>query len=697
MVRLTTQPTSGVDLLTQYCASGAPDVFAQIMRAYGGMVFSVCLKVTGDAADAEDASQATFLTLAVQCKTGAKISYLGPWLKKVAKRSSLDLVRSRKRRTRRENITAEGRPEFYATHPGARSADGEISQIIHSELDELPAKYRMPLVLHYFGGLSHTEISSEMRCTPAALGVRLHRGRKMLGKRLRARGVTLDGAALGVALAASVHQSLGEHFIHTTTAAASMAWSRPGFAAASALGAALPGSLGIVPQLVQEVARSMAHARLKMATFALALSITMLGGAAEAVRHLPASIRPSFDFLSPARALENLFRSVTPTPRAAVDESSGKSAVAQATSKSEQNQVDVDYAPRVVIPAPLTAATQQPPVRYSPVLALRIPTVTPPLSTHMAEQIKASQARANANNAAQPQPRLSVTAAPEPTENRSTANVRPADTSTSDGATSPDRSPQNLEPVAAISGTHGDGTSGVALSTFVPSNLGYTTASVNAPNSVPLAQSRSAEGSGTIMAAGVNPMPAHSVADGTVSEDVLQAIVNDSLMLRPNDLFVCAADREYSWSDSAVGIEKGGVHSIQFTLTDVAAPGVLSIERLSRKTTLAPARPLGHTFIGLWGVRTEVDYASLNMTVHYDEALAQSLGLQEDVLKLWVYSGDSWLRINDSTFARDLTNHTLSGDGKMVQFIGVSAPEPSLLGVLGILAGGLLRRRRRAR
>ncbi|HEX8343050.1 MAG TPA: sigma-70 family RNA polymerase sigma factor, partial [Tepidisphaeraceae bacterium] len=220
MVRSSTQtPTNGVDLLTQYRVTSSPAVFEQIMRSYGGMVFSVCVKVTKDPADAEDASQAVFLTLAVQCKTGAVIRYLGPWLKKVAKRTSLDLVRSRKRRTRREQVTAANRPEHDETHPSAKSEHGELSTIIRGELDQLPSKYRLPLVLHYFGGLSHEEISLEMKCTPAALGVRLHRARKMLGKRLTDRGVSLAGTALSAALVASVGTCISDRFIRQTSTA----------------------------------------------------------------------------------------------------------------------------------------------------------------------------------------------------------------------------------------------------------------------------------------------------------------------------------------------------------------------------------------------------------------------------------------------------------------------------------------------
>src|SRR6516165_10162764 len=76
--------------------------FEEIVRRYAGMVYSVCLRVTKDKHDAEDATQAVFLTLALQAKRGAQIKALGPWLQQVAKRLSLDLRRSKSRRQNRE-------------------------------------------------------------------------------------------------------------------------------------------------------------------------------------------------------------------------------------------------------------------------------------------------------------------------------------------------------------------------------------------------------------------------------------------------------------------------------------------------------------------------------------------------------------------------------------------------------------------
>jgi len=49
------------------------------------------------------------------------------------------------------------------------------------KLDKLPAKYRLPLILHYFGGLKPEDMAKELGCKPSTLGVRLHRGRKAAG------------------------------------------------------------------------------------------------------------------------------------------------------------------------------------------------------------------------------------------------------------------------------------------------------------------------------------------------------------------------------------------------------------------------------------------------------------------------------------------------------------------------------------
>ena len=90
------------ELLAEFKATGDQHAFEEIVRRYAGMVFGVCLRTTKNTHDAEDATQAVFLSLAAQCKTGDGVKYLGPWLQQVAKRVSLDIKRSKKRREARE-------------------------------------------------------------------------------------------------------------------------------------------------------------------------------------------------------------------------------------------------------------------------------------------------------------------------------------------------------------------------------------------------------------------------------------------------------------------------------------------------------------------------------------------------------------------------------------------------------------------
>lgn len=695
MIRLVEQPsTKGISLLENYRATGSPDAFAQIMRAYGGMVFSVCVKVTKDAADAEDASQATFLTLAVQIKTGTTIKYLGPWLKKVAKRSSLDLVRSRKRRSRREAITAENRPEHYGVLPGRRSEETELQQLIRTELDHLPAKYRMPLVLHYFGGMSHEQISREMNCTTAALGVRLHRARKMLGKRLTERGITLESSALGLAIAASVQYFVSDRFIHSTTSAMmTMSTGRPVGMGALALGSHIPPSLGVVPQLVQEIAQSMARARMKYATVALTLSITCLGGAAEAVRHLPESIRPNLEFLAPSKAIENFFRWNVSVPRMQETSPAERPQVA-AVEPAEPTPGDEypAFAPFVSIKPPTARPTHQ-------VLALQFATPVPPISTHTA-------------NLLQSKPRADVDASP---------TIRTTSLARVDAGppAARDASPTRTTSTAPGTGSVGRAESAPAEPQFAAPTPSPAPADPNAgavAHFVPPPSALRKSSSNLDRVAGVDiltpnllgdtdaPIPAGpeiltlASAGGTLNGFASGHCTADWLTLRPGDLYVHPGDGTYAWSDAPNGILPGGVNSATVSIHGASGFGVLNIEKLANNTTLAPDRPDGHTFIGIWSVESMLDYSGIDLSVRYDEVLAESLGKREEILKLWVYDGTEWVRIMDQTFARDLENHLLSGSwtNGTIEYFGVSAPEPSA--VFGLLVTGgsaLLRRRRR--
>jgi RNA polymerase sigma-70 factor (ECF subfamily) len=186
--------------------------FEQIMRRYAGLVFRVCYNVTRNTHDAEDATQAVFLALYNRLQAGEEIAHIGGWLQQVAYRMSLDFQRGKKRRLVREEVHSAIQDSRRDNCVAVAELD-ESKLAVTEELDQLPPKYRLPLILHYFGGLSHDEVAREMHCRPGTLRVRLFRARQMLEKRLSNRGVELPGVMLSMTLERIVHNAVTESII----------------------------------------------------------------------------------------------------------------------------------------------------------------------------------------------------------------------------------------------------------------------------------------------------------------------------------------------------------------------------------------------------------------------------------------------------------------------------------------------------
>ncbi len=316
-------PKDARELLSEFARTGDQNPFEEIVRRYGAMVYNVSYEVTSNRHDAEDATQAAFLSLAVQVRSGQQIVALGPWLQQVARRMALDINRSRRRRKAREekHSTAwEGRMKDSADSgsgngqaPDRAAGWEELRHIIQEEIDRMPAKYRAPLVLHYYGGMSRDEMARELGCRTNTLGVRLHRAREMLGKRLARRGVTLSGVLLGVLLAEVIRSSLSQRLIESTAQAAAL------------MSAGHPYACGLVSEQVANLARSAGGA---LAAVRLKIGMTMAllaGGAFAAGAEVAAQLDlPKLGEWAPSKLIQKLFNGGGSLPEFRVDGSSGK-------------------------------------------------------------------------------------------------------------------------------------------------------------------------------------------------------------------------------------------------------------------------------------------------------------------------------------------------------------------------------------
>jgi RNA polymerase sigma factor (sigma-70 family) len=193
------------ELLVAFVRKCRDDAFDELVRRHGPLVWGVCRRILQHDQDTEDAFQATFLVLARKASSISKKHCLAGWLYRVAYRIAL---RARANRARRK--AQETRPENGA-RPSAHEPTGrEISGMVEEEVQRLPEKYRLPVLLCYLQGHTNEEAARALRCPTGTVKVRLLRAREILRKRLLRRGIGLSVAAALAAWPGAAHAAAPE-------------------------------------------------------------------------------------------------------------------------------------------------------------------------------------------------------------------------------------------------------------------------------------------------------------------------------------------------------------------------------------------------------------------------------------------------------------------------------------------------------
>jgi RND family efflux transporter MFP subunit len=198
----TTQELTDGQLLERFATIGgeaAEFAFSALVERHGPMVLRVCRSVLSDPHDAEDAFQATFLVLVRKGRGLWVEDSLGPWLHQVALRtaSCARSAAARRRRHERAAMTLAA-----ATMTTAHDApDSDLERLLHEEIDRLPERFRMPVVLCDLEGCSHDQAARHLGWPVGTVKSRLARARERLKGRLTCRGLAPES---GVAIAPSL-------------------------------------------------------------------------------------------------------------------------------------------------------------------------------------------------------------------------------------------------------------------------------------------------------------------------------------------------------------------------------------------------------------------------------------------------------------------------------------------------------------
>jgi RNA polymerase sigma factor (sigma-70 family) len=183
-------------LLERFLTRREETAFTLLVQRHGPMVLSVCQRVLGNAASAEDAFQATFLVLVQRAASIRNQHSLASWLYGVAQRvaaKARDQATARLQRERRAGQMLRKEPLDELTWH-------ELRTVLDEEIAQLPEKNRTPLLLCYFQGKTHEQAAAELGWPTRSLTSRLARGREMLRRQLLRRGISLSAGALATAL-----------------------------------------------------------------------------------------------------------------------------------------------------------------------------------------------------------------------------------------------------------------------------------------------------------------------------------------------------------------------------------------------------------------------------------------------------------------------------------------------------------------
>jgi len=155
------------DELAARFRDGDAAAFDALLGRYSGPIYSFALRFLGNAEDAQDAAQQTFIQAFEFLPASRGDGSLRPWLFQVARNKCIDLIR--KRRTlpissieRQEPESAQIDPEDVAHLPAELYERSELQQLLQDAIASLPLRSREVVLMRYVGDLTFGEIGRSL-------------------------------------------------------------------------------------------------------------------------------------------------------------------------------------------------------------------------------------------------------------------------------------------------------------------------------------------------------------------------------------------------------------------------------------------------------------------------------------------------------------------------------------------------------
>jgi RNA polymerase sigma-70 factor, ECF subfamily len=167
---------------------GDADAFASLFHAHKARIYSVCLRMTNNTAEAEDLTQDAFMQVFRKLSTFRGDSALSTWLYRIAVNTVL--MRFRKKALRQISLDEPCHQDSKPARREYGSTDdrlvGSVDRIaLARAIQELPEGYRTIFLLHEVEGYEHQEIAEMLNCSVGNSKSQLHKARLRIRELLR--------------------------------------------------------------------------------------------------------------------------------------------------------------------------------------------------------------------------------------------------------------------------------------------------------------------------------------------------------------------------------------------------------------------------------------------------------------------------------------------------------------------------------
>ena len=146
----------------------------ELFEKYRNNLYAAAFNICGNAADAEDVVQDTFIQYYLLKKEFDNEQHIRAWLIRVAINKAKNTNRTF---WRRNKVPLE---EYIETLTFETPESEELFETVM----KLPEKYRIVIYLHYYEGYTFPEIAAFLKISPSGVSMRVHRAKKLLKKQL---------------------------------------------------------------------------------------------------------------------------------------------------------------------------------------------------------------------------------------------------------------------------------------------------------------------------------------------------------------------------------------------------------------------------------------------------------------------------------------------------------------------------------